>query len=240
MGTRVWWVMSAFVATVGGVGCDDGDDGPSSVTMSGTAYTFNTPNPVAGAVVRVVEVPGLETSTAADGSWSLEVPANREITPYVSHDGHVTMHLQTFSVGEAAIERVYFQMVAHDIFALLAQVLQITPDPARCQIASTVSEKAIQTMSFDAFKAHGAHGVAGATVTITPPSAEVVYFNEMVIPDRTHTETSRDGGVVWTNVPPGRYTIKANHPEKQFAEIVVSCEAGRFVNANPPHGLREL
>lgn len=240
MGARAWWVLAACVVAAGGAGCDDGDEGPSTVTMSGTAYTFNTPNPVAGAVVRVVEVPGLETTTAADGGWSLEVPANREITPYVTHEGHVTMHLQTFEVGEAPLERVYFQMVADDIFELLAQVLQITPDPERCQIAGTVSEKAIQTMSFDEFKAHGAHGVAGATVTITPAAAEVVYFNEMVIPDRTRTETSRDGGVVWTNVPPGRYTIKATHPEKQFAEIVVSCEAGRFVNANPPQGLREL
>ena len=233
-------VVMAAMATMAPWGCDSGDDGPSKVVLSGTAYTFNTPNPVAGALVRVVEVPGLETTTAADGTWSLEVPARREATPYVEHEGYVTMHLQTFDVAEEPIERVYFQMVADDIFELLASVLQITPDPARCQIAGTVSEKAIQTMTFDEFKAHGAHGVAGATVTITPPSAEVVYFNEMVIPDRTRTETSRDGGVVWTNVPAGRYTIKATHPQKQFAEIVVTCEAGRFVNANPPQGLREL
>jgi len=233
------WVLGAVLVACGW-SCDDGEDGPSAVAMSGTAYRFNTPGPVEGAVVRVVEVPGLETTTAADGSWSLEVPANREITPYVTHEGYVTMHLQTFDVGEEAIERVYFQMVAPNVFDLLAQVLQITPDPARCQIAGTVSEKAIQTMTFAEFTAHGAHGVAGATVTITPASAEVVYFNEDVIPDRTHTETSRDGGVVWTNVPPGRYTIRASHPEKRFADVVVSCEAGRFVNANPPQGLREL
>lgn len=222
-------------------GCDSEDEsGPRTVTMSGVAYTFNTPDPVVGAEIRVVEHPELVATSGADGSWSLEVPARSEATPWVTHGEHVTMHLQTFAVGEAPIERVYFQMVRPNVYDLLAQVLEVTPDPELCQIASTVSEKAIQTMSFAEFKAHGAHGVADATVTITPSATEVVYFNEMVIPDRTHTQTSRDGGVVWTNVPPGRYTLRATHPTKSFSEVTVTCAAGRFVNANPPHGLAEL
>ena len=95
-------------------------------------------------------------------------------------------------------------------------------------------------LSYEDFRAHGAHGVADATVTITPAAATVVYFNEQVIPDRTRTASSRDGGVVWTNVPPGRYVLRATHASKQFAEVTVTCAAGRFVNANPPHGIAEL
>lgn len=224
------------------LGCDDGGDGDGTteVTLSGVAYTFNTPDPVAGAIIRIVEVPDAVATSAADGSWSLTVRSEGELTPYVTHADHVTMHLQTFVDPPATLERVYFQMVKPAVYDTLALVLGITPDPARCQIASTVSEKAIQTMTFAEFKAHGAHGVGDATVTMDPPGAAVVYFNEQVIPDKSRTTSSRDGGVVWTNVPPGRYTITATHPTKAFAPIVIACEAGRFINANPPQGLREL
>jgi len=224
------------------VGCDgDGDgDGKTQVTLSGVAYTFNMPDPVVGAEVRLVELPDAVATTAADGSWSLTVRTDGELTPYVTHAEYVTMHLQTFVDPPASLARVNFQMVKPAVYDTLALVLGITPDPARCQIASTVSEKAIQAMTFDEFKAHGAHGVADATVTIDPPGAEVVYFNEQVIPDKSRTTTSRDGGVVWTNVPPGRYTITATHATRSFAPITIACQAGRFINANPPQGLREL
>lgn len=228
------WTLALMVVA----GCDDGG-GHETVVLSGTTYGFNTPNPVAGALVRIVEYPELSTTSAADGSWSLEVDAGHDATPYVEHEGFVTMHLQTFS-PDADVEHVNFQMVTPDVFGILAQILGITPDPERCQIASTVSEKAIQTMTYPEFAAHGAHGVAGATVTITPADAEVTYFNEQVIPDKTRTETSRDGGVVWANVPPGRHVLRATHPDKTFAEVTIECAAGRFINANPPQGLKEL
>lgn len=235
-------VIVALSCVVGSLGaCDEGDDASKEVTLSGVAYTFNTPDPVVGAQIRLVEVPDALATTAADGSWTLTVPARAELTPYVTHADHVTMHLQTFELdGRQAIERVYFQMVEPAVFDTLALVLGVTPDPAKCQVASTVSEKAIQTMTFAEFKAHGAHGVADATVTLAPAEADVVYFNEQVIPDKSRTTTSRDGGVVWTNVPPGRYTITVAHPTKTFAPVVFVCEAGRFINANPPQGLHEL
>lgn len=232
--------LSALAAAALATACVDDAAAPPKVVLSGNAYTFNTPDPVVGATIGIAEEPGLTTTSAADGSWSLEVDGDREVTPYVTDSRFVTMHLQTFALTDADLEHVNFQMVNHGVWDLLAQVLAITPDPAKCQIASTVSEKAIQAMTYDEFRAHGAHGVAGATVTVTPETTPVVYFNKDVIPDRSLTESSRDGGVVWTNVDPGRYTIHASHPDKQFEDIVVECAAGRFVNANPPHGLREL
>lgn len=236
-----WQSTLASCAAIFALGaCDSGDDAAKTVVLSGTAYGFNTPNAVTGAVIRIVEQPGLEATTAADGSWSLEVPANAETTPYITHPDFITMHLETFDLKTADLPHVNFQMVAPDTYDLLAAVLEITPDPTRCQIAATVSEKAIQSMTYDEFRAHGAHGVAGATVAITPANAEVVYFNEQVIPQRSLTESSRDGGVVWANVPPGRYTLHATHATKTFADVTISCEAGRFVNANPPQGIREL
>ena len=237
------WLCSLVMLAPTGVACDSDDEAPKTVMLSGTAYGFNTPNAVTGAVIRILEVPGSEATTSADASWTLEVPAKAEVTPYITHPDHITMHLETFDLSDSGgsdFEHVNFQMVAPDTYELLAAVLQITPDPTRCQIAATVSEKAIQTISYDEFRAHGAHGVAGATVAITPASAEVVYFNEQVIPQRNLTERSRDGGVVWANVPPGRYTLHATHATQTFADVTVSCEAGRFVNANPPQGIREF
>jgi len=61
-----------------------------------------------------------------------------------------------------------------------------------------------------------------------------------VIPDPSLTETSNDGGVIWTEVPHGSYTVKAHHPTKRFASFKATCKNGRIVNANPPQGLYQL
>jgi len=237
---RVVSVCCVALAT-SAVGCADTETETPTVTLSGTAYTFVSPTPVEGATVRIDELPELMTTTDADGYWELEVPVGATATPWVSDGGtHVDMHGQTWVDVQEPIGDIYFQMVSRFMFEALAGVLEITPDPEKCQIASTVSEKAVQGVTFAEFVAHGAHGVAGATVTIDPPALDVVYFNENVIPDRSLTESSRDGGVVWTNLDPGVYTLRATHPDTAFAEVTVTCTAGRFVNPSPPNGLAEL
>jgi hypothetical protein len=67
-----------------------------------------------------------------------------------------------------------------------------------------------------------------------------VYFNESVIPDRSRTETSGDGGIIWTEVPAGTYRGIATSPSTRFASFLATCEPGRIVNANPPWGAYEL
>lgn len=219
----------------------DGDTWTSTVTVaiSGTAYTFGNGNPVAGAVVRVAELPGLETTSDAGGYWELAVPEGATVTPWVSHAEFVDMYAQTYVNVREPIGDIYFQMVVPFVFEALSAILEITPDPELCQISSTISEKAVQGVTFAEFRAHGAHGLAGATATIDPPVVDVVYFNKNVAPDRSLTESSRDGGVVWANVPPGVYTLSASHPDTAFADVTVTCVAGRFVNASPPQGLAE-
>ncbi|TNF35713.1 MAG: hypothetical protein EP329_05955 [Deltaproteobacteria bacterium] len=216
------------------------DTSTPQITISGTAYTFGTPDPVEGAEVHVAELPKLTTTTDVNGYWELEVPEGATVTPWVTDSGHVAMYAQTYVDVADDIDDIYFQMVKPFTFDALAAVLGVTPDPEKCQLASTVNEKAIQGLTFEEFRTHGPHGVAGATVTIDPPVVDVVYFNESVIPDRTLTESSRDGGVVWTNLDPGVYTLRATHPDKAFAEVTVTCEPGRFINASPPQGLFEL
>ena len=67
-----------------------------------------------------------------------------------------------------------------------------------------------------------------------------MYFNANVVPDPAQTESSVDGGVVWTSVPAGVYTITAHDPATRFASFVATCRPGRVVNANPPWGLYQF
>jgi hypothetical protein len=87
----------------------------------------------------------------------------------------------------------------------------------------------------------GAHGEAGATVTLDPPlPAEhgPIYFNAQVLPDRTLTETSEDGGVLFIQVPPGEYVWTASKPDALLSRVKSKCRVGFLVNASPPWGLQ--
>jgi hypothetical protein len=140
-------------------------------------------------------------------------------------------------IAEGGLDRITFQAVMPTIYMLLADMLAITPDPERCQLVTTVTR--IGKSIYD----DGAHGESGATVTIDPPlPAELgpIYFNASVRPDRTLTETSEDGGVLYVNVPPGEYTWTAHKDGVAFTQLKMQCRAGVLVNASPPRGLQVL
>ncbi len=61
-----------------------------------------------------------------------------------------------------------------------------------------------------------------------------------MIPDKTETATSDDGGIVWTEVPAGAYRITTISETTRFASFLATCKPGRIVNANPPWGAYEL
>jgi hypothetical protein len=224
-----------------GPGGDRGGDGASegTVRLSGTAYIFGQPTPLAGLTVAIAEFPELSTVTDEHGEFSLAVPDGVAVTPFGTLEGYATMHLQTFTTAGADIDKVYFQTVNDGTFEALAAVLEVEPSADHCQLATTVNVRDIQSLTFEEFAAFGHHGVAGATASSEPPLPDPVYFDDQTIPDRTLTETTIDGGVVWTNIEPGVYTVSASHPERVFESFVATCVAGRFINANPPWGLRE-
>ena len=215
-----------------------------TVQLSGTVYTFNDPNPIAGASVRIAELPGLAATTGADGTYDLEVPDGTRITPYVEAAGHHGIHLQTFVTAGKDIERANFQIPSDAVYSGLAALLGVpldeNGDPEQCVVVSTFSTAAIRDLSFAEFVAYGAHGVAGATASSKPTLPGPIYFNSSVIPDPSLTESSDDGGVIWLDVPKGVYRFHAEHPSERFADFVATCKPGRLVNANPPQGLYEL
>ena len=215
---------------------------PQTAVLTGHAYAFNMDpsQSVVGAKIAVAELPDVTTTTAADGSYALTVPVGATVTPFITAAGYHTTYLQTFVNVQGDLANVNFQTPDDGTFVILAKLLGVTQPEASCSIATTVSTKAIQALSYMDFRKFGAHGVAGATAALLPEAATPTYFNKNVVPDKTQALTSEDGGVVWVNLPPATYTISATHPTRKFDTVTVTCANGRLVNANPPWGLREL
>jgi hypothetical protein len=215
------------------------------VHMRGTVYTFDNQVPIEGATVTIAELPGLSATTGPDGTYDLLVPDGTRITPYAEAPGHRGLHIQTFVTQGRDLERVNHQIPTTGIFQALGAILSVPRDangtPLQCVVVSTFSTVNVRDVSFAEFVAYGAHGVAGATGSSEPAIAKPpVYFNESVIPDPSRTESSIDGGIVWTEIPAGVYRFSAAHPSTRFARFRATCEPGRVVNANPPQGLYEL
>ncbi|MGH0035503.1 MAG: hypothetical protein ACQGVK_10815 [Myxococcota bacterium] len=222
-----------------------------TVHIRGTAYAFfDIDDRVPGAVVRVEEYPHVSGPVAADGSYEIEVPDGATITPYIEvPEGYERIYLQTFHTSGEDLEHVNFQVVTREIYELLAGFLGVDLDEngklEQCAIASTFSiHEARDATTFDpGFKSVYPHGLPGATVTMSPKLGDTrgpIYFNEFVLPDETRTSSSVDGGVLWVDVPAGHYWLEPSHPTERLAPVLVRCEPGRLVNANPPWGLYEL
>jgi hypothetical protein len=215
-----------------------------TVHLRGTAYEFNAPKEIAGASIRVAELPGVRATTRANGAYDVVVPERARVTPYIVAPGYHTIYLQTFTTAGEDLRNVNFQTPTNEIYMALAGLLNVSLDPAgnptNCAIVSTFSTRRIRNLSYKQFRAFGAHGVAGATASAIPRLPPPTYFNENVIPDPSQPASSKDGGVIWTEVPPGVYRISGHSPTTRFASFIASCKPGRIVNANPPWGLYEL
>jgi hypothetical protein len=224
--------------------CRPGPPAPPSTFLRGTAYTFNTRSTIAGAEIRVDELPELAVLTDENGAFELEVPVGADVTPYIVAAGHGTIYHQTFHTGPEAIEEVNFQTPTTAVYDLLYVILESylgrSPFEDGCVIVSTISDPLVVGMTFEEFIQFAPHGVAGATASGEPVMPDPIYFNEAVIPDVTQTASTVDGGVLWANVPPGVYEVSASHPEVEFATFTATCVQDRAINASPPWGLHGI
>ncbi|MCA9659674.1 MAG: carboxypeptidase regulatory-like domain-containing protein, partial [Myxococcales bacterium] len=135
-----------------------------TVEVQGDAFAFGPGTMVAGATVTILEFPEQTATTDDDGHFLFPaLPAGAAATFAFNRAGYPTIYTRTFTLPAAGVlERVTFQAPDDATFTALANIVEITPDPATCQIASTVTR--VGKSLYDA----GAHGEAGATVTITP------------------------------------------------------------------------
>jgi hypothetical protein len=216
-----------------------------TVHLRGIAYEFNNVHTVLSrATIRVAEFPKLRATVQRDGRYDLQVPDRARVTPYIVDPGYHTIYLQTFTTTGENLANVNFQTPTEGVYRALVALLKVPVDAhgnlVACAIVSTFSTRNVRDLRFAQFIAYGAHGVADATATAAPALPGPVYFNDNVVPEPSQTASSRDGGVVWTNVPAGVYMIAAHDPVTRFASFVATCRPGRVVNANPPWGLYEL
>ena len=218
-----------------------------TVTISGRAYSFNHMSTfLEGAVIKVRELPGLSAMTDANGDYTLDVPDDANVTPYIDPpDGWNEIDLQTFHTRGDDIENANFQTPADLEYNALAAILSVPIDeqtgrPSQCVIVTTASARNVRGVDYETFRDRTPHGVPGATSTESPALDGPIYFNENVIPDPSKTETSEDGGIIWKVVPAGTYRIETTSPDTRFASFLVTCKDGRIVNANPPWGAYEL
>lgn len=233
---------TATQAASDATGSDAADEtaATESVQASGDAFVFGPYTMIAGATVTILEMPDQSTTTDVDGHFVFEeLPPGAKATFVIEAEGHPATQTKTFTLPSAGevLERVTFQVPDDATYDLLAGVVGIEPDPATCQIASTVTR--VGKSIYD----EGAHGEAEATVTIDPPLPDEhgpIYFNAQVIPQLDLTETSEDGGVLFVNVPTGTYTLTAHKAGVELVPVEIACEAGVLVNASPPHGLQAL
>lgn len=232
----------ATALLLSGCGGSDSDTSEGGMTATGDAFSFELPGTpygrIADGALHVLEQPEVQAVTAADGHFEIHgLAPGKDATFVLVASGFPEAQTRTFQALYAALERVTFQVPNDALLQGLADVLQITPDPTRCQLVTTVTR--VGKSIYDP----GAHGEAGATVSIDPPvSAESgpVYFNSNVIPDRSLTESSDDGGVVFVNVPPGEYTLTAAKAGLKFETVRMQCRPNVLVNASPPYGLQAL
>ena len=155
----------------------------------------------------------------------------------MEHPEYPLIQTGTHVVPDVGIDNLTFQVPTQAIYGALALVVQITPDPARCQIVTTATRRGGTILE------PGAHGEAGVTVSsepAIPTESGPVYFNSSVIPDRSLTETSDDGGILYTNVLPGEYVLNGTKPGTELESVKIKCRAGVLVNASPPRGMNVL
>lgn len=241
-------VTSILIALA--VGCGGSSDPTASwvpnsgppATVTGRTFVFG-PNSngltLDGAIVSVAESPDVTATVAADGTFTIAAPSGGPATFSLTQDGFFPNQSATLDITADGIAMLGFQAPTNDTVDLLATFVRVTPDPTRCQISTTVSRVGTEPYGGDAL------GVEGATVTVDPPlpaSSGPIYFAYAAVPfpDRALTATTIDGGVVFTNVPVGEYTLSAAKDGTTFSTVGIRCRAGVLVNAAPPHGIQEL
>ncbi len=220
----------------------DSDSATEMVQVSGVVFRFVDRALLEGMTVRL-EGLDIEVSSGPEGLWSAEVPAGASFTPVVEGEGYLTARHALFT-PEEDLDRLYLQAVPTEVFVLMAQTLGeggVDIDLSACIVVNTVTVPAVAEMStWEEFNALRPHGEPGVVMELVPAldTVQPIYFNEFIQPDPSLEASSVDGGVVWLNVPPGRYTVQGEHPDPGFEVVpkTVDCEEGWFVNLNPPLG----
>ncbi|MBW1881812.1 MAG: hypothetical protein JRJ84_25935 [Deltaproteobacteria bacterium] len=221
--------------------------GEGERTVRGRAYFFTMPTlgqielvtDVMGAEVYVVEAPELRVTLQSSDAFAFAfdgLPDDCDVTLAAVHDDFFPHMTATWRVGGEDLEGLTFQSISNELVALTTGVYDVdSDDDTVCHMAATVT--AIHQSQDTVW----AVGEPGATVTIEPAVDEEqgpFYFNEMVLPDVTLSETTTDGGVIVIGADPGTYHWTGHKEGLAFRPLKMRCEGGWLTNASPPWGMQ--
>lgn len=247
MRSRPGFALASCLLLAAGCGDDElawsAGSGPL-VRVNGHAFVFG-PNSrgltLEGASVAVAEAPEHATTVAADGTFALDVPSGAPLSFSLTQPEFHPNQSAAIDLGPDGLAMLGFQTPTEETFSVLGSISEVVPDPERCQISTTISRLGTTPYGGDAL------GVEGAVATLSPPIPAAdgpIYFayygDGFILPSRALTETSIDGGVIFSNVPPGEYTLTATKEGHRFSKVKIRCRAGVLVNAAPPNGIQEL
>jgi len=222
-------------------GSDNGlEKDTANISVSGTATIFgHACNVIPEAKIHVFERPDIKTVSAEDGTFYLDgFRAGEDVSLIIEAPGMFPTQLATMVPGNTGVENLTFQVPWNAFTRGLAWLTGLDPDLNKCQVATTVTRINDYEMP-----QCSAAGEPGAVVTIDPPLSPdhgPVYFDENTIPDSTMSETSVDGGVVFSDVPPGEYVLRAQKEGVVFSEVRIKCHPHMLVNASPPWGIQAI
>jgi hypothetical protein len=274
---RVLGVICGLAVASGVAGCSETSEESeppgevSEVSMGGIAWEFTLEGGygrIVDATVSILERPELTTTTNDEGEFTIEgLPVGTDATFVLEGEGYPLAQSKTHTVPADDVTDLTFQVPNDELYALIEFGLDFTSDPEKCQMVSTF------TRDGKTIGDPGPHGQAGAVLGIELPDGGSIeegpiYFNEDVLPDRSRTFSSLDGGVLILNADPGEYTLSAScvsdpdlraafleeyRPDDEpdddlrcqtedveFEAVRMKCRPGVFLNASPSYGLQAL
>ncbi|WP_133135249.1 carboxypeptidase regulatory-like domain-containing protein [Legionella rowbothamii] len=215
--------------------------------VSGFARSFISGNAIAGGFVWPLGAKEKGVYTDSEGKFSIEWPVGQPITlvfekPGSYWSGYKTTQSATLIVPPEGIndknylKNVSFQVPSEMAYSFIQWAAGFTPSPDKGQIAATITPP---NMTLDDIP----QGIEGVKVRLSP-EVETAPFYFGIFPithktnpfDKSLTSTSLDGGILFSNVPPGEYDLYAEKEGYVFSKVHVTARAGVLVNASPPNG----
>ncbi len=213
--------------------------------LSGAAFFFSATGvgaidqqkDVTGATAYLLEFPQISQPVAADGSFTFSgLPEGGEFTVAIVHPDYYPSLSPIIAIGKTDVSNVNFQVVTQLIAMYLGLLVGYDPsDPTQCQMVVTVTA---QGANQDLWWAPGEPGATVTTAPVLPPEHGPFYFNTSVMPDKTLTQTTTDGGVLIAGAKPGVYTWTAHKDGVTFTTQRLKCVGGWLTNGVPPLGLQ--
>jgi hypothetical protein len=215
----------------------------------GFARSFVSSIAIPNATITVLEDPTLRYQTDNEGKfgpimWTVGAPITLRLEKSGSWwSGYRTTQTATLIVPPEGInhdryvKNVSFQIVSNMAFSCISWVMGKAENPETGQLAVTVTPPNITMDDIP-------QGEPDVVISIEPdPGVKPYYLG--IIPWLHKTNffrcqqlqaTTRDGGVIFPDIPTGVYKITARKGER-IAEIEARVDKGVITNASPPVGL---